>query len=279
MKAAEKAYAEHVHAYYCFRLEVNMLKLKFKADYFLAATETNDAAQAYQLAKMKPESKAAYIRAAELRLKDHDHQSAARCYDNAGEFEKAADCYMICGGIDQAVRSIMRRAVSDPSVQVKCFEKAIDLYSKDEGKDVLASDIFKQYIPKLLLAGNFEKYYEVSDRYKDLLTRLEQWPFVHKEILSQVIVRLSLGEIVGAERILSGSNLNVTGFVHSPEYAAADDLLIAVRENDAEALKNVVSRPTVTYVNTEVVKIARNIKTVHVEKQASPQEAIDAMLL
>jgi hypothetical protein len=78
-KASEKA------------LEVNYMKLKFKIDYFLAATEMTEAANAYKLAKMENESRTCFIKAAELRLKDHDHQSAARCYENANDFDKAAD--------------------------------------------------------------------------------------------------------------------------------------------------------------------------------------------
>ena len=274
VKFADKAYVSLIPIPYSNRLEVSFFKLKFRPDYFLAATEMNEAAQAYQLAKMETQSKAAYIRSAELRLKDNDHQSAARCYDQAGEFDKAADCYMICGGIDQAVRSIMRK----PGGDLKCFEKAIELYSKDETKDILASDIYKQYITKLLLAEDYEKYFQVSEKYQELLIRIEQWPFVYKELLSRVIVRVATNELVGAERILD-SNLNTNGFLHSAEYAAADDLISAIRENDATNLKKVVARPTVLYVNTEVVKLAKKIKTVPLEVGNTDVANVDALLM
>lgn len=244
----------------------------------------NEAAQAYQLAKMDSDAKAAHMRCAEYRLKENDHQSAARSYDQAGEFEKAADCYMICGGIDQAVRSIMRRGNTtggDPALQIKCFERAIDLYSKDEGKDILASDVYKQYITRLLIMCDWERYYSVSSDYILVLSRLEQWSFVYKEILSQVIIRLSRNELVGAERVLA-KNLNVhSGFVHSPEYDAADDMINAIKENDGEALKKVVAKPTVLYVNTEVVKIAKSIKTVIIvpTNSATDTADVDSMLM
>ena len=264
--------------------------MKFKPDYFEAATHMTEAAQSYLAGRMEVEGKAAYVKAAELRLKDNDHSSAARCYELSGNFDKAADCYMICGSLDQAVRSVMKKATNstDTAVQFECFEKAIDIYSKDDGKEVLASDIFKQYIPKLLIAGEIDRYYKISNRYIQILTVLEQWPFVHKELLSQVIVNIAKGEIVGAERVLSGPNLNATGFVHSQEFAAADDLITAMRENDAEALKKVVTKPCVTYLNTEVVKMARAIKTIAVatvsEGGASKPDAVkphdvDSLLL
>ncbi len=243
-------------------LEVNYLKLKFKPDYFLAATEMTEAANSYQLAKIETSARACFIKAAELRLKDHDHQSAARLYESALDFDKAAECYLICGTVDSAVRTIMKKAKLHPELELECFEKAIDLYSKDERKEILASDIFKQYIPRLILSSDYEKYFTVSNRYMDLLVKLEQYPFAHKEILSQVIVNLSRNQIVGAERILSGPNLNVPGFVHSQEYAAADDMIQAIRENDAELLKQIVAKPAITYLNIEIVKLARSIKTI-----------------
>lgn len=271
-------------------LEVNYFKMKFKPDYFLAATEMTEAANSYQLAKIESSAKSCFIKAAELRLKDHDHQSAARLYENALEFDKAAECYLVCGGIDSAVRTIMKKAKQYPECELECFEKAIDLYAKDERKEILASDIFKQYIPRLITSRDFEKYFAVSNRYMDLLVKLEQFPFAHKEILSQVIVNLSNSQIVGAERALTGPNLNVPGFVHSQEYAAADDLIQAIRENDAELLKQIISKPAVTYLNIEVVKLARNIRTIEQPKSvvattetgevvAAPQPDVDALLM
>lgn len=266
---------------------VNYLKLKFKPDFFQAAQHMTEAAQCYAAARMDSQAKASFIKAADLRLKDQDHSSAARCYELAGEFYKAADCYMICGSLDQAVRAIMKKSSSLSGEATEeelmgCYEKALDIYSKDDGKDVLASDIYKQYIPKLILKGKFEQHSAVSNRYIELLTRLNQWPFVHKEILSQVVVQVAKGETVGAERVLSGSNLNVPGFVQSPEFAAADQLIQAVRENDSELLKKVVHTVAVTYLNTEIVKLARSIKTITVEPgdaQASDNNHVDELLL
>jgi len=249
-------------------LEVNYLKMKFKADYFLAATEMTEAANSYQLAKIETSARACFIKAAELRLKDHDHQSAARLYESALNFDKAAECYLICGGVDSAVRTIMKKAKLHPELELECFESAIDLYSKDERKEILASDIFKQYIPRLITSSDYEKYFTVSNRYMELLVKLEQYPFAHKEILSQVVVNLYQNQIVGAERVLSGPNLNVPGFVHSQEYAAADDMIQAIRENDGDQLKQIVSKPAVTYLNIEIVKLARSIKTL--EHSARP---------
>ena len=268
-------------------LEVNVFKLKFKPDFFQAATHMLEAAQCYTAARMESEASDAYIKSAELRLKDHDHSSAARAYELAGAFDKAADCYMICGSLDQAVRSTLRKgsSTSDVATQLECFEKAIEIYAKDDGKDVMSSDIYKQFITKLLQQNERSKYLEVSSKYVEVLSRLEQWPFVHKELLGQVIINLANNQIVGAERVLSGSNLNIPGFVHSSEFAAADDLITAVRENDGDALKKTVSKPTVTYLNTEVVKIAKSIQVISVplvSEGGNPSqvtENVEALLL
>lgn len=265
-------------------LEVNVFKLKFKPDFFQAATHMLEAAQCYTAARMETEARSAYIKSADLRLKDHDHSSAARAYELGGSYDKAVECYMICGSLDQAARSILRKAAnsSDAFDQFACYEKAIDIYSKDENKDVLASDVFKQYETKLLQLNELDKFLDVSARYIQVLSRLEQWPFVHKEILSQVIINLVKKEIVGAERVLSGPNLNIPGYVHSAEFAAGDDLITAIRENDGDSLKKILAKPTVTYLNTELVKIARTIQVVsfpRVSEGGSPAEAEDVETL
>jgi len=106
-------------------------------------------------------------------------------------------------------------------------------------------------------------------------------------------VNLSNNQIVGAERVLSGPNLNVPGFVHSQEYAAADDMIQALRENDGELLRQILSKPAVTYLNIEIVKLARNIKVVELPKQSAtaaaaavtgadvhePSQNVDALLM
>ena len=268
-------------------LEVNMFKLKFKPDFFQAATHMLEAAQCYAAARMDAEAREAYSKSGDLRLKDHDHASAARAYELGGVYDKAVECYMICGSLDQAVRSLLRKASSstDVNVQLECYRKAIEIYSKDESKDVHASDVFKQYITKVLQQGNLDDYLTVSQQYVPVLTRLEQWPFVHKELLGQVIVNLAKNEIVGAERVLSGPNLNIAGFVHSSEFAAADDLITAVREHDGDALKKIISKPAVTYLNTEIVKVARSIKVLEIPNvtEGGPSEshaaAVEELLL
>jgi tetratricopeptide (TPR) repeat protein len=269
-------------------LQVNAFKLKFKPDYFQAATHMLEAAQCFAAARMETESRAAYIKSGDLRLKDQDHSSAARAYELGGSYDKAAECYMICGSLDQAVRSLLRKASSseDAAVQLDCYEKAIDVYSKDDSKDVLSSDVYKQYITKLLQTGNLDKYLEVSQKYVEVLSRIEQWPFVHKEILGQVIVNLARNQIVGAERLLSGQNLNIQGFVHSAEFAAGDDLISAFREHDEDGIKRIIAKPCVTYLNTEIVRIARSIKVVSLpgiseggKEDLSHAEAVEELLL
>jgi hypothetical protein len=258
-------------------LEVSVFKLKFKPDYFQAATHMLDAAQCYTAAKMESEARAAYVRSADLRLKDQDHSSAARAFELGGSYDKAVECYMICGSLDQAVRSILRKAnnSTDSELQLECFAKAIEIYAKDDGKDVMASDVYKQYISKLLQLGHLDKYLEISQKYVAVLSRIEQWPFVHKEILSQVIVNLVKNEIVGAERILSGQTLNIPGFVHSAEFGAADDLITAFREHDENSLMKTISKPCVTYLNTEIVKLARTLKVLSIPQVTEGGDAVN----
>lgn len=272
VKAGEKA------------LETSVFKLRLRPDYFMAATEFTEAAQCYQVIKNSEEARKCFMRAAEYRLKENDHLSAARCFEQAGAYDKASDCYVINGGIEQAVRSLMRKAAasSDMEIQYQCFDKALELYAQDQTdfKGILASDIYKQYIPKLVSQANWSRYFEVSRMYRDNLIQLEQYPFVHKELLGNVVVNLAAKkDIVGAERVLSNSdNLSIEGFVHSQEFAIADDLINAVKDNDEDLLKRTLAKPVLSYLNVELVKLAKSIKTV-VSVPAEKHDNVDTLLM
>ncbi len=273
IKSAEKA------------VETSVFRFKLRPDFYTAATEMTEAAQCYHMAKNLEESRRCYVKAAEYRLKENDHLSAARCFEQGNAYDRAADCYVLNGGIEQAVRALMKKAATAPdsATQFQCYEKSLELYSQDQTdfKGVLASDVYKQYLPKLVAEGQWAKYFEVSKRYRDNLVQLEQTPFAHRELLGNVVVNLAAKkDLVGAERVLTNSdNLSVPGFVHSQEFAIADDLINALRENDEALLKKSLAKGPVTYLNVELAKLAKSLKTTPPPAAAAPPEVLDTLLM
>jgi tetratricopeptide (TPR) repeat protein len=265
-------------------LETSAFKFKFKADFFTAACEMQEAAQQYQLARMDSEAKATWKRAGDLRIKDNDHSSAARCYELGKLYDDAVNAYLMEGSIDQAVRCVMRKATEQPDKAIECFEKAIDLYASVDGKEILAGDVFKQLILRILGNKDYPKYFAISNSYIRILKSINQSPFAAKEVLSQVIVNLCRGEIVGAERVMSDPNsLNIEGYLHSAEYAAGDDLITAIKDGDGDLLKKTIQKGAVLYLNNEIIKLAKSLKVAEPIPtklgQAPPEGDVDSSLM
>jgi tetratricopeptide (TPR) repeat protein len=241
-------------------LKKNYLALKFSADYMTASAEYSEAAQLFGLAGAQDDAKVTWIKAAESRLKENDHFSAGRCYESASEWEKAAECFMLASKLDAAARVLLKQAQNEPGKVDECFEKVIAMYTdENDDKAVLAVDVYRQYLAKIGLL-DLEKTAKVGTGFMELLKRLEHWPFVHKEILTLVIIALIQGDTVKAEKHLEASMGSVKDWLKSSECRLAEDLVQSIKEQDAELLAATVKKQTLTYLRPDIVRLARTLK-------------------
>jgi tetratricopeptide (TPR) repeat protein len=251
LQAAEKA------------MKTSVLKLKFSPDYMIAASEYTEAAQVFSSAGKKAESKSAWIKAAECRLKENDHFSAARCYEGAEDFDKSAECFSLAGKSDACARVLLKKAESSssPSDCFASFEKVIDLYVvQDTSKNILAVDVFRQFLPKIADLNDWKKYGEISSRFQTLLTQLEHFPCAHKEVLTQVILALKKGsDTVKADKILEQA-LDLTGWISCNEYRLAEDLVLAFKDRDSDLLTNTQKKQAITFLRPEIARIVKSFK-------------------
>ena len=242
-------------------LKKSFWALKFSADYTTAASEFMEAAQLFAQAGSKAEAADAWTRSGEARLKEQDHFSAGRCFEGAGDLNRAAECYQIAGKPDAAVRVWLKQGEqqSEGTQYIEAFEKVIDIYTvQDPSKAIFAVDVFRNYLARMG-TDNPEKYLEVSARFAQVLKEVGQLPFVYKEVASQVIVAIGQGDNVKAAQILDKA-MEIDGIMRSSEYSLAHDLHEAVRSHDAEALDAVRNRQTLTFLRPEIVRVARSLR-------------------
>jgi tetratricopeptide (TPR) repeat protein len=242
-------------------LKKSYLSLKFSADYTTAASEFMEAAQLFSQAGQKAEAVDAWTQSGEARLKEHDHFSAARCFESAGDLNRAAECYQTAGKQDAAVRVWLKQGESDGSQSIAAYERVIEMYTvQDPGKAILAVDVFRSYLSKVG-SDNPTQYLEVSARFAEVLKSVGQLPFVYKEVASQVIVALAQGDTVKAGAILDKA-MELDGIMRSGEYSLAHDLYEAMRSHDAEALESVRKRQVLTFLRPEIVRQAKSLRVV-----------------
>lgn len=253
-------------------MKKNIFAFKFSPDLMTAASEYSEAAQAFFQAGSPEESKAAWLRAGEIRLKQNDQFSAGRCFESAGAFDKASESYGLAGKTDAAARALMKSAETDPARSAEAFEKVIAIYDNDD-KAILAVDIFRQYLNKIG-TEDLVRYAAISERFTEVLKKVGQWAYVHKEILTQIIVALVFGDTVKASKILD-SSMSVQDWMRSSEYGLAEDLVTSIKERDEEALATTLKKQQITFLRPEVVRLARTLKVSRTSQAAEDQPQVD----
>ncbi|EER20636.1 Gamma-soluble NSF attachment protein, putative [Perkinsus marinus ATCC 50983] len=256
-------------------LHPSIWRLQFSPDYLVAALELSQAAACFQSASLNDQAAKAWLKAAELRKTNlRDFQGAARNFESAGQlvhnpehYKSAADSYLAAGKADQAARAWTKvagiLAKTDPEGATDAYRKVVDIYRADgdvkHGGNAYALEALRVYQDWLLSRHELEKWLEASKESSTLLEAAGLYASTHKELLARVVVLLSTGDSVRADEVLA-SCLNVNGFLASEEMAAGEGMVIAYRNNDAEALQDAVNKNCVKFLPIEIVKIAKSLK-------------------
>ncbi|KAF4757124.1 hypothetical protein FOZ63_032925 [Perkinsus olseni] len=265
-------------------LHPSIWRLQFSPDYLVAALELSQAAACFQSASLNEQAAKAWLKAAELR-KEHirDYQGAGRNFESAGQllqnpehYKSAADCYLSAGKADQAARAWTKVAdmlsKTDPAGATEAYRKVVDIYLDDgDAKrrgNAYAVEALRVYEDWLLSRHELEKWLEASKENSKLLEAAGLYASAHKELLAQVVVLLSMGDAVRADEVLA-SCLNVNGFLASEEMAAGEGMVIAYRNNDAEALQNAVNKNCVKFLPIEIVKLVKSLKVAELPPSAA----------
>eukprot|EP00747_Dinoflagellata_sp_TGD_P165941 gnl/TRDRNA2_/TRDRNA2_187997_c0_seq1.p1 gnl/TRDRNA2_/TRDRNA2_187997_c0~~gnl/TRDRNA2_/TRDRNA2_187997_c0_seq1.p1 ORF type:complete len:296 (+),score=84.86 gnl/TRDRNA2_/TRDRNA2_187997_c0_seq1:77-964(+) len=247
--------------------------LKFKPDHLTASLEYSQAATKFRAANLTAESVNAWLKAAELKEILNDVFGAGRAYESAGglctgeaaagHWEKAVKCFRLSGKSEIAVKLLLKLAElyekqGDAAKARVQYEDSIDVYTQDE-KDYNLGDVYKQYIGFTVRTGQYEDALKAIDGHAALLTRAKQFSFVHKEILSKIVLLIHMEDTVRADEAL-GRGMEIEGFCQSKEFQVGSELVQAYQENDAEAAARLLKEQTFTFLHVEVARIAMRLR-------------------
>jgi len=255
-------------------LHTSWVSLKFQPDFVSAAMDFSQAATKFRAAGQLSDAVSAWLRAAQSKEAQHDSFGAGRCHESAAaicdsqgssaeaakHWESAIKCFRLCGKVEVAVQAMLKVAAlrekqGDVDAAQGMFEDSVAAY-EDENKDYNLSEVYKQYIALLVRHGRTEDAIKAIDGHAAVLARLQQWPFVHKELLSKVVLHLHAQDVVRAEQALTPS-MDVTGWFSSQESMLAYDLVDAFKQNDPERLSGLLKSQILTFLPVEVARVAQ----------------------
>lgn len=279
-------------------LQTSWMSMRFQPDFVVASMEYSQAATKYRAAGLLADCVRTHGKCAELKEKQNDLFSAGRSYEQAAQicetkpeagsceayWQKAISCYRLSGKGEAAAKLVMKQAaVSEKEGDLEkakgFYADAIEIY-KDEEKDYMISDVYRQNIAFLVRSEFFSDALSAMDGHMEVLIRQGHFPFAHKEALAKCVLCLWMGDTVTAEQALHG-NEKMNDWFMSDEAQAGFELLAAFQNYDAEGAERALQRQVFTFLQVEVARIARKLRvpTVSAPPPAAVQKAAPAETL
>lgn len=261
-------------------LKTSAWSLKFSPDHLTASMEYTQAATLFRAANMLRESADCWLKAAEAKEQQRDLFGAGRAYESAGgvcesigssasaeatqHWEKAVDKFRLSGKGDIATKLLQKLAAAYEKSGSKdraqaAYEGAIDVIIQDE-KDYNLADAYKAYIGFLVRSEMFEEALKAIDGHIEALMRQRHFPFVHKEMLSKIVILLHLQDTVRADEAVNPPSTVPEGWYLSKECKVGSELVAAFQENDVEGVEKLVKDQTFTFIQVEVARMVRKLR-------------------
>ncbi|KAI9472178.1 MAG: hypothetical protein EXX96DRAFT_583141 [Benjaminiella poitrasii] len=246
-----------------------------KPDWDLAASDYERAATSFKIAKSYDQAVTAYFKASEALSKADAIHLAGKALENAAfilatnlnqpqraadTYERASNYFMTQGSIDRAAEQLEKagRALEniDVNASYDMYSKACTLYEQED-RGRFAVDIFKKAISLLIRNKKYDKAIDMLKRQSVVLQKFTSRSHLYKANLSIIILYFAIGDDVEAGKQFNAMCGHDAGFAQSEEATIADDLLRAYDERDQELLENTVRLQHVTFLDNEVIKLAR----------------------
>jgi hypothetical protein len=174
---------------------------------------------------------------------------AAEYLIEAGETVRASDVLLLAGKMLEGF---------DKNGASKLFDRAAELFDGDEDKDVYAVQPLQKILREQLTVGKHASSMKTIEKLIAIYRRLNQPHNVHKALLSRVILILAAADPVGAQREYERC-LDIDSFAASDEAAAAEDMIGCYTEMNSDALKSVVNRNVINYLDAPIAKLAKGL--------------------
>ncbi|KAI8384375.1 uncharacterized protein BYT42DRAFT_493520 [Radiomyces spectabilis] len=240
-----------------------------KPDWDVAAGCYERAATSFKIAKSYEQAVQAYGKASEALFKTDALHLAGKAMESAAlilaqnlnqpqraaeAYQKASDLFMTQGSIDRAAEQLEKagRALEniDVNAAIEMYSSACGLYEQED-RGRFAIDIFKKAISLLVKSKKYAKAVDMLHRQSVILQKLSSRTHIYKANLSIIILLLAIGDDVEA-----GKQFNA---MCNEESDISQCLLQAYEDLDQELLEKTVRRQQVTFLDNEIVKLARTL--------------------
>ncbi|CAJ0769601.1 19407_t:CDS:2, partial [Entrophospora sp. SA101] len=233
------------------------------ASSFKAARSYEQAIQAYQKASDALfKSDSLYMSAKAMESSANLASQQLKQPERAAEmYKKASDLYLAHMVPDRAGEMLEKgaRALEPVNVDgaIEMYMAACTLFETEE-RGRFAIDTFKRTIAIMIRNKRFELATEILHRLNAIYTDSNNQQGINKTCLSIIILLLATEDEVEAKKQFQLFCLNA--FVQSEESAIASFLLDAFEQGDQELLEQAVRRQVVTFLDNEVVRLARSLQ-------------------
>jgi len=247
-----------------------------KPDYEGAALSYEQAATNFKNAKSYQKAKEAFQKASNMQYTSNLTFSAAKNLESAATmakeleedseaaelFQQSSAYYREQSGSEKSAECLLRAASclekSDPDKAVQLCMDACQLYEIDE-KEQFAGQAFRTAISLLLRNKKFDETLELMKTQCKIFEKLNHLNDLFKTYLSILVLHLIRDDFVAAEKAYQ-EFLIFPGYLHSPESVVAGELLDAFEKRNGEALKTCLSKQVFTFLDNQVVKLAKTLK-------------------
>ena len=249
---------------------------KWSPDYDSAADRYNKAAVCFKVAKSYEKAIDAFLKAADSYEKNNQlfhaakalSQAAGICVDlkrieeAVSHMERACRLQREHGSPDSASSTLIKAAKmcenSLPQKAIELYIEAAELCDTDE-KYRDAAGHLNNAVRLHLRNKRYLDATEVMKKQCSILAQVENFNNVYKIVLGIVLVYLSEGDYVAADKIYKDA-FEYPGFGTSDEAEALEKLLDAYDSGDVTALKAVTSLPIITCQDIEIAKLGKLLK-------------------
>ncbi|KAL7751325.1 hypothetical protein RI367_003185 [Sorochytrium milnesiophthora] len=249
--------------------------LFWKPDWEAAAQSFEAAGAAFKTSKDNSSAVSAYTECADAWQKTNSNYMAAKAMEQGAAcavamqdvnkahsmYVRTSELFVLNGSADRAAEILDKGA---KSIEQMNPDKAIELYSEScalyeqEDRHRFAADTFKRGINICLKSRRFTPAIDLSQRLIEAYIKMSNRNGASKSVLTLIVVHLANGDEVAASKVFEQYVGEQQLF--GDELHLASDLLDAFAQGDAELLDKTVKKQGMTFLENEVVRLARSLR-------------------
>lgn len=250
--------------------------MKWKADYDSAAQYFSKAATCFKNAKSYEQAKQCHMKAADC------HQQCGAIFHAGKSLEQAA---LVCRDLkefdvaadlgERAAQNFRESGVPDTAamtldkiakvVEIYTPHRAVQLYLKaaevveEQDRSRQSIGYYGKAARLLIRQQQLEEALKVISKELQAHLTIDALTNVHKLVCVKVLIYLTLGDYVAADRECRKGAETFPGFIESEEAVATELLLEAYDQGDKDAAKVILNGPKFKYLDNEYAKLARSL--------------------